>query len=191
MRQYLLEADAHCNAQDRNIAALQRDVSSLKKEIRQVRQDRDSQKQNRQNREEHILLGEAAYKFSALVEEYVFQGKDPDSLQPPSLKQIHKRREEGTLLTEQAQRWDRLAQLAPAGLSVQKLAQSDAILRKQRFAPAHGSWEQLQRTNIQELRQWADAYIDSRALQPVRQYLEFLNKFSSKNRPLCPDMQIK
>ena len=151
MRQHLLEADAHCNAQDRKIAVLQRDVSYLKKEIRQVRLDRDSQKQNRQQREEHVLLGEAAYKFSALIEEYIFQGKDPDSLQTPSLKQIQKRHEKGTLLPEQAKRWDRLAQLAPAGLSVEKLVQSDAVLRKQRFASAHGSLEQLQRTNIQEL----------------------------------------
>ena len=37
MRQHLLEAEAHCNAQDRNIATLQRDVGALKKEIRQVR----------------------------------------------------------------------------------------------------------------------------------------------------------
>ena len=190
MRQHLLEAEAHCNAQDRNIATLQWDVSAVEKEIRQVRLDRDSQKQSRQKREEHVLHGEAAYKFSALVEEYVFQGKNPDSLQPPSLKQIHKRLEKGKLSPEQAGRWDRLVQLAPAGLSEEKLVQSDAILRKQRFASAHGSWEQLQRTNIQELRQWADAYIESRALQPVQQYLEFLNKFSSKNKPLCPDQKI-
>ena len=190
VRQSLLEAEAHCNAQDRNIVALQRDVKALQKEIRQARLDRDSQKQNRQKREEHILLGEAAYKFSALVEEYVFQGKDPTALQPPSLKQIHKRRAKGALLPEQADRWDKLVQLAPTGLSEESLVQSDAILRSQRFASAHGSWEQLQRTNIQELRQWADAYIDSRALQPVRQYLEFLNQFSSKNKPLCPDKKI-
>ena len=133
------------------VAVLQRDVNSLKKEIRQVRLDRDSQKQNRQQREEHVLLGEAAYKFSALIQEYIFQGKDPDSLQTPSLKQIQKRHKKGTLLPEQAKRWDRLAQLAPAGLSMEKLVQSDAVLRKQRFASAHGSLEQLQRTNIQEL----------------------------------------
>ena len=183
-------ADAHCNAQDRNVAALQQDVSALKKEIRQVRLDTDSQKQNKQKREEHILLGQAAYKFAALVEEYVFQGKDPDSLQPPSSKQVHKRREKGTLSPEQADRWDRVVQLAPAGLSVEKLVQSNAIVRKQRFTSAHGSLEQLQRTRIQELIQWADAYIDSRALQPVRQYLEFLNNFSSRNKPLCPDKKI-
>ncbi|DBA67167.1 TPA: hypothetical protein ACH3X2_001485 [Trebouxia sp. C0005] len=190
MRQNLLEAEAHCNAQDRNIVALQRDVQVLKRENRQARLDRDSQKQSRQKREEHILLGEAAYKFSALVEEYIFQGKDPSTLLPPSLTQIYKRRTKGKLSPEEADRWDKLVQSAPTGLSVENLVQSDAVLRSQRFTSAHGSWEQLQRTNIQELRQWADAYIDSRALQPVRQYLEFLNKFSSKNKPLCPDRKI-
>lgn len=129
MRQHLVEAEAHCNAQDRNIMALQRDVKALQKENRQARLDRDSKKQNRQKREEHILLGEAAYKFSALVEEYVFQGKDPTTLQTPSLKQIHKRRLKGTLLPEQADRWDELVQYAPAGLSEEHLVQSDAILR--------------------------------------------------------------
>ena len=190
MRQHLSEAEAQCNAQDRNIVAVQRDVKALQKEVLQARLDRDVQQQNRQKREEHILLGEAAYKFSALVEDYIFQGKDPTALQPPSLKQIYKRRVKGSLLPDQAARWDNLIQLAPFGLSEESLVQSDAILRSQRFAFAHGSREQLQRTNIQDLRQWADAYIDSRALQPVRQYLEFLNKFSSKNKPLCPDRKI-
>ena len=45
---------------------------------------------------------------------------------------------------------------------------------------------------VRDLRQWADAYIDSRALQrlPVRKYLEFLNTFSPDDKPLCPDRKI-
>ncbi|DBA78108.1 TPA: hypothetical protein ACH3X2_008081 [Trebouxia sp. C0005] len=189
-RQRLSEADAHCDAQHKDIVDLKREVRELKKEAAQTRQDRDRQRQSKQKTEEHILLGEAAYKFSALVEDYVFQDRDPCTLQPQSLKQIHKRRVKNSLLPEQADRWDALVKRAPAGLSEEILIQSDAILRCQRFASAHGSLEQLQRTNMQNLRQWANTYIDSRALNSVRQYLEFLNQFSSHNKPLCPDMKI-
>lgn len=189
-RQRLSEADAHCDAQHKDIVDLKREVRELKKEAVQTRQDRDRQRQSKQKTQEHILLGEAAYKFSALVEAYVFQGRDLSALQPPSLKQIHKRRAKNSLLPEQADRWDALVKRAPAGLSEERLVQSDAILRSQRFVSAHGSWEQLQSTNIENLRQWANTYIDSRALQSVQQYLEFLNQFSSQNKPLCANMKI-
>ena len=189
-RQRLHEADAFYDAQSKDIADLKQEVKELKKEANQTRQDRDRQRQSKQKTEEHILLGEAAYKFSASIEAYVFEGRDPESLQPPLLKQIHKRRKRNSLSPEQADRWDALVKRAPAGLSEESLVQSDAILRSQRFVSAHGSRERLQRTNIQNLQQWANTYIDSRALQSVRQYLEFLNQFSSQNKPLCPDRKI-
>lgn len=191
-RQDVLETEAHCNTQDqdRDIFALQRTVKALQRDNHQARLDMESQKQSRQKQQEHILLGEAAYKFSALVEKYVFEGEDPAALQPPSLKQMYKKRKKGKLTEEQAERWDKLIQLAPSGLSEDNLVQSDAVLRGQTFESAHVSQERLLSTNIRDLRQWADAYIDSRALQPVREYLEFLNTFSSNNRPLCPDRKI-
>lgn len=191
IRKHLLEADEHCNAQARSIIALQRDVKALQRDNQQARQERDRQQQSRQRMEEHILLGEAAYKLAALIEEYVFEGSDPESLMTPSLKQVSKRRAAGELKDEQARRWDRLLHhLATYGLTERLLVQSDSILRSQRKESAHGSRDQLQKTRISDLRQWADAYIDGRALQPVRQYLEFLNTFSTKNKPLCPDMRI-
>lgn len=190
MRKHLLEAEAHFTAQDRRISALQQDVKALQRDNRQTRLDRGNQQLSRQKKEEHVLLGEAAYKFSALVEEYVYQGRDPTALQQLSLKQMAKKREKGKLTTEQEKRWDRVLQQAPNGLPVDILVQSDAVLRAQRFESAHGTREQLRGTKIQELRQWADAYIDSRALQPVHQYLDFLNNFTSKNMPLYPDKKI-
>ena len=190
MRKHLLEAEAHFTAQDRHIIALQRDVKALQRDNRQARLDRDNQQLSRQKKEEHVLLGEAAYKFSGLVEEYVFQGRDPTALQPLSLKQMAKKREKGKLTTEQEKRWDRVLQQAPNGLSLDILMQSDAVLRAQRFESAHGTWQQLQGTKIHDLRQWADAYIESHALQPVHQYLGFQKKFTSMNRPLCPDKKI-
>ena len=191
IRKQLLEADEHCNAQARNIIALKRDVKALQRNICQARLNRDRQQQSRQKIEEHILLGEAAYKLSALVEEFIFEGIDPDSLMTPSLKQVSRRRAAGELKDEQAGRWDKLLQhLAPYGLTERLLIQTDSILRSQRTESAHGSRDQLQKTRISDLRQWADAYIDGRALQPVRQYLEFLNTFSTKNQPLCPDVRI-
>lgn len=165
-------------------------MKALQRDNRQARLDRDDQQLSRQKKEEHVLLGEATYKFSGLVVEYVFQGRDSTALQPLSLKHMAKKREKGKLTTEQEKRWDRMLQQVPNGLSLDILVQSDAVLRAQRFESAHGTWQQLQGTKIHDLRQWADAYIDSRALQPVHQYLDFLNKFTSMNRPLCPDKKI-
>lgn len=191
MRKHLHRADEDCNPQDRRVAALQRDVRALQQDVRQAREDRDKQQQSKEKRKEQELLVEAAYKFCALVEEHVFQGRDPTALMTPSVKQVSKRHERGALLPDQAERFDQLLQLAPDGLTKRLLVQSDAVLRDQKQESAHGSWEQLQKTNIQDLRQWADACIDSRALQPVHLYLEFLNKFSTKNKPLCPDKSIQ
>ena len=141
--------------------------------------------------EEHNLLGEAAYKLSALVEEYIFEGAGPDSLMTPSLQQVSKRHAAKGLKSEQARRWDKLLQrLDLYCLTERLLVQSDSVLRSQRRQSAHGSRDQLQNTKINDLRQWADAYLDSRALQPVRKYLEFLNTLSTKNRPLCTDTKI-
>lgn len=190
MRKHLQRADEHCNAQDRRLAALQREVKALQQDVRQAREDRDPQQQSKEKRKAQELLGEAAYKLCALVEEHVFQGRDPSTLMTPSLKQICKRRGHGVLLLSQAERWEQLLQLAPAGLT-EDLVQSDAILRCQKQESAHGSWEQLQNVNIQHLRQWADAYVDNHALQPVHLYLELLNRFSTKNTPLCLDKSIQ
>ena len=49
IRKHLLEADEHCDAQARNIIALQRDVKGLQRDNYQARQDRDRQQQSRQD----------------------------------------------------------------------------------------------------------------------------------------------
>ena len=80
--------------------------------------------------------------------------------------------------------------LGSTGLPVNTLIQADEVLRKLRYEPAHGSSQQRNSTNMALLIQWADVHIDAIASGPVKEYFKVLNKFSSNNKPLCPDKSL-
>ncbi len=181
----------HIDEQDQRIRVLEGQLQSQRRDIRTLQQESDRARQGRDKRLQAVLLGQAAYTLSGLVEAHVYQGQPTGELQPLSLKQLAAKHSAQQLTPEQAERWlHAQALLGSTGMPVNTLIQADKVLRKLRYEPAHGSSQQRNSTNMALLIQWADVHIDAMALGPVKEYLKVLNRFSSSNKPLCPDKSL-
>lgn len=183
------ELQGRCKALDKRLAALEQQSRAQDQQIRDLQLYKSQKQQEAQKRNQHVLLAEAARKFSALVEDFVFQGEDIQTLMPPPLQEFPRLRDAGKLTTAQTDRWLQVVRLAPVDLTESKLVQTDRLLRHQGCEAGHSLGQQMQ-VSMQTIKQWASTYIETRALQPVLQYLELLNMLSSTNQPLCPDKTI-
>ena len=48
----------------------------------------------------------------------------------------------------------------------------------------------MRQSTLQDLKTWAGVHFPPGAVVPVQRYLEVLNNFSSKNKPLVPDISV-
>ncbi len=48
----------------------------------------------------------------------------------------------------------------------------------------------MRQSTLQDLKTWAGVRFPPGAVVPVQRYLEVLNNFSSKNKPLVPDISV-
>ena len=71
----------------------------------------------------------------------------------------------------------------------EKLLRIDKALMLQRPDIAHGSKTENAKVTLQELTTWAGVHFPAQAVMPVQNHVQVLNKFSSRNRPLVPDVK--
>ena len=170
-------------SQDKRLNVLEQSVRRQEDAILQLKLHQQKVNEEKQIELQQLLL--AAHRLSQLVEDFVFQGSDTGELISLSMKTMFKRYRKGHLSSAQAQRWEQVITLLPAGVTSDKFAETDTFLRQHGWVGPDDNREEMQQTKVADLMQWADAHVSARAIWHVRQYITFLNKFSSHARPLC------
>lgn len=91
------------------------------------------------------------------------------------------------LLPEQKS-WEAVQQFTSPFMPFEELLRVDKALRLQRCDVAHDSKDKNAKITLQNLKTWAGVHFPAQAVMPIQNYLQVLNNFSSKNRPLVPDL---
>jgi hypothetical protein len=197
MREFLKSADDEADEQQRSYDKLARELSDTRTEQRVMRRELTGLQQQfnradlaREKILHEVLLGQAAYTFASLVEQFVFQGADTGQYVPLSLKEMAQMHQDGELSEDQSARWQALPTILPQHVPLQQLLKTDKYLRQLRYQPAHGSRDQHERATLDELMHWTEQHAAPAAVGPVKQLLTILNTFSSRSRPLCPDKKL-
>ena len=71
-------------------------------------------------------------------------------------------------------------------MPLEELLSADNALRILSFNDAHGRQSQMRQATLQDLKTWAGVHFPPGAIVPIQKYVEVLNDFSSKNKPLVP-----
>ncbi len=181
------------------------DYKILQLEKRNKRQDRHIQRQDariellEQNRKradaarakerQRTLLGQAAYALSKIIAGYIYGSAGfPGALGlPVSLKQIKKSAADFT--PEQMRCWEAVQRHCSCVMSFEELLSADKALRTLSFDDAHGRQSEMRQATLQDLKTWAGVHFPPGAVVPIQKYVEVLDNFSSKNKPLVPDIK--
>lgn len=144
----------------------------------------------KEKRQQRVLLGQAAYALAKIIEQYVYGPAGfPHGLGlPVSLNKISK--DLVNFLPEQKSCWEAVQQYISPFMPFEELLRVDKALRLQRYDVAHGSNDKNAKTTLQNLKSWAGVHFPAQAVMPIQNYLQILNNFSSKNRPLVPDLDL-
>jgi len=133
---------------------------------------------------EQTLLGQAAYTFANLVEDFVFDGTPTEQFQTLALKEYP----DFGLTTEQQRRWDQIQNFASVYVGRGQLIKIDKTLRKGRFVLAHGEVEDKKKADLKAMEGWAARYCQKpSAVNATKGYLRMLNQFSDSAHPLLPN----
>jgi hypothetical protein len=138
---------------------------------------------------QRILLGQAAYALSKIIEGYLYGSAGfPGALGlPVSLEQLKKSAADFT--PEQMRRWEAIERHCSSVMSFEELLSADKALRTLSFDDAHGRQSEMRQATLQDLKSWAGVHFPPGAVVPIQKYVEVLNNFSSKNKPLVPDIK--
>ncbi|KAL0042488.1 hypothetical protein WJX79_001330 [Trebouxia sp. C0005] len=136
----LKEARAVLERVGRKVESLQQQLSDTKTDLSEIK--------------EQILLGEAAYTFARLLENFVFDGTPTEQFQTLALKEYPS----VNLTTEQQMRWEQVQDFATAYVGRGQLIKIDKMLRKGRFQLAHGEAKDKKRADLRLMEGWAAHY---------------------------------
>ena len=179
----ILQLDLHVKKQDQCIIRQDTRIEVLEKNASKSAGTKDK-------RQQRVLLGQAAYALAKIIEQYVYGPAGfPHGLGlPVSLNKIVK--DSANLLPDQKSRWEAVQQYCSSFMPFEEeLLSIDKALRLQRFDIAHGSKAENAKISLQELKTWEGVHFPAQAVMPVQNYVQVLNKFSSRNRPLVPDVK--
>ena len=176
---------------ERRVATLEGNSEARSQRIHDLQQHSAIMEEETRRAEQIWLLGQATHTMSQLTEDFVFGEEDTGSLIPLSLKQMYARHKKQELTTGQRQRWNLLQVLLTENTAISPLIQVDKYLRTFGRIEADPSQKQIDSTTMHQLLAWADAHLEERVLLPVKGYLKLVNRFSSRNMPLCPDIQVE
>lgn len=162
-------------------------VEALQKQLTETKTERTETKTELSELKEQILLGQAAYTFASLVEDYVFVGAPTEQFQTLALKEYPNL----DLTTEQQTRWERVQKFASAHVEHGQLIKIDKMLRKGRFELAHGEEKDKKKATLKAMEGWAARYNRKHAaVRAIRGYLRMLNQFSDSALPLLPNKKM-
>ena len=181
--------------QDNRILQLEQHVKHLQEARRKEELLHSQQAGKRQWRERNLLLGQAAYTLSSLVEGFVFQGQGglARHLSLTVMAQMAARKTEmgsqplsskPAMTAEQRIRWQQVE--AKMG-AVLPFLDADHVLRELQYYPAHGTPAERAEVSLQQLLSWAGSF-DAISVGAVKRYVELLSQFSTRNTPLAPDI---
>ena len=143
----------------------------------------------RAKKQQRILLGQAAYALSKIIEGFnVWLNRIPRGARASCVPETN--REEGCRLYTRAN--PALASSpnhVSSIVSVEELLAADKALRTVGFDDAHGSSSEMQQVTLQALTTWAGVHFPPKAVIPVQNYVKILDNFSSNSNPLVPDMK--
>ncbi|KAL3140356.1 hypothetical protein ABBQ38_004617 [Trebouxia sp. C0009 RCD-2024] len=169
----LSEAGAVLNKVGLKVEALQKQLTETKTDLSELK--------------EQILLGQAAYTFASLVEDYVFDGAPTEQFPDLSTQEYPNL----DLTTEQQTRWERVQKFASAHVERGQLIKIDKMLRKGHFELAHGEEKNKKKATLKAMEGWAARYNRKQAaVRAIKGYLRMLNQFSSSALPLLPNKKI-
>ena len=169
----LLQLKLQINSHDKQIERQRRRIEILEQYAAEAAAAKGREQQR-------ILLGQAAYALSKVVEDHVYSSVGyPGSLGlPVSLKQMHK--SVADLTTEQVHRWDAFQRHCWSIIDFEDLLVIDKALRNLAFHDAQGSQREMLQATLQDLKCWARVQLPPGAVTAAHKYLRILNKFSSK-----------
>ena len=176
----ILQLESHIKQQDQQIKKQDRRIGVLEENA-----NRAAAAKNRKRQQ--VLLGQAAYTLAKIIEQYVYGPAGiPHSLGlPTTLNKIMKTDKQ----EEQRARWEEVKQYCSSIMPFEDLLTIDKALREQRFSVAHGSKAEKEQTTFRELTTWAGVHLPASAVTAAQNYVRVLNNFSSKNKPLVPDVK--
>ena len=176
----LSEARAVLAKAGHKVEALQKQLADTNTELTKTQTELSEIK-------EQILLGQAAYTFASLVEDFVFDGAPTGQLQTLALKDYPN----AGLTTDQQTRWEQVQKFASGHVGRGQLINTDRMLRKARFTLAHGEEKDKKKADLPTMEGWAARYYHKpSAIHAAKGYLRMLNQFSDSAYPLLPDKTI-
>ena len=173
----LSEARAILNKVGLKVEALEKQLTDTETELTDTKTELSELK-------EQILLGQAAYTFAILVEDYVFDGAPTEQFQTLALKEYPNL----DLTTEQQMRWEQVQNFASAHIERGQLIKIDRMLRKGRFELAE---KDKKKATLEAMEGWAARYNRKAvAVCATKGYLRMLNQFSDSALPLLPNKKM-
>ena len=137
---------------------------------------------------ERALLEQVAYALAGLVESFVFAAAPTGEWLPLTLTQISKKATAKQLTSDQKDRWQSVQTLVtPTMLAVDRYLRKGLTVELDHWAYIELHETDVQRTTINDLLAWAERLCSSKALQPVKDTVQLLSRFSSGDCPLQPD----
>lgn len=198
IREHISRAGTLVDDRDARITRLEQQVEQLLVDRRKEEIQRSKQAGKRERREQKLLLGQAAYTFSELVESFVFNNEGAPVARHPSLTEMAKMAGRPTrsenehtikprMTAAQKRRWQQVEAIMATIQPPHHFLDADQVLRELRYQPAHGSDAERQSTSLQQLLSWAGS-VDEVSVGAVKQYVSLLSRFSSRNSPLEPNI---
>lgn len=176
----LREARGLLNRVGLKVESLQKQLADTTKELKETKSELSEIK-------EQILLGQAAYTFATLVEDFVFAGASTDQFQTLALKEYP----DYDLTTEQHMCWKKVEAFASSHVGHGKLIKTDRMLRKTCFTLAHGEESDKKKADLQVMEGWAARYYNKpNAIHATKGYLRMLSQFSDTAHPLLPNKKM-
>lgn len=177
------------DALDRKVLQLWQRIKTQDKRIETLEKNASKSAGDKDKRQQRVLLGQAAYALAKIIEQYVYGPAGfPHGLGlPVSLNNIDK--DSANLLPDQKSRWEAVQLYCSSFMPFEELLRIDKELRLQRSDIAHGNNAENAKTALLELTTWAGVHFQPQAVMPVQSYVQVLNNFSSRNRPLVPDVE--
>ena len=172
------------------LRALEKRDLAKGKAITQLQQERDRGLASKAKLQQKTLLGQIAYTISDILEEFVFGEEESSSFLPISISDFANNNMQ---LTEQQQaRWAAAQAFFTSSMPLDEIIEVDRYLRWLSNGPAHGrSVTQTRDTKAAQLHAWAGVHCKAKkAVTSVQRYLQVLNKLSTEDRPLAPNISL-
>lgn len=168
---------------------IERELEAQGAAIRELQRESDRAADERKRAQQRSLLREAAYVLAGLVEDFVYLGADTGELEALPLAQLDRKAKDGDVSSQQLLRYQQ-AVYTFEGIEPQQLLACDSYLRQLVHETVHSS-QQQQNASLEDLLLWAGMHCTVRALGPLQQFLCALNRFTSADCPLQPDVSLQ